>query len=113
MDTVVYKYPIPIADTFTLELPESALLLTVVVQGDDHAHNPDVQLWALVDPAARSERRGRRIEAAARLKRNTYWAPDKNLEGEWVCIPKEDFDNLAAALDARPAVGKGESDGRR
>ena len=39
----IYKYPIPIEDHFTLELPEGAKILTVQMQGGMP------QLWAMVD----------------------------------------------------------------
>lgn len=34
------------------------------------------------------------------LKRNTRWAADKEFEGEWVVIPREDFINLRDAVAA-------------
>jgi len=42
----VYKYDVPIDDTFALALPEFARVLTVQVQ------DGQPRLWALVDPAA-------------------------------------------------------------
>ena len=46
MSKTIWKYPIPIADEFTLEMPESATVLTVQIQ------YREPQLWALVDPKA-------------------------------------------------------------
>ena len=43
----IYKYAVPVADEFTIEMPEAARLLDVQVQ------RGDVQLWAMVDPEAR------------------------------------------------------------
>jgi hypothetical protein len=43
---VVWKFPIPIADEFSLDMPAGARLLTVAVQGRVPC------LWALVDPEA-------------------------------------------------------------
>lgn len=34
------------------------------------------------------------------LKRNTRWAPDKSFEGEWTCVPTEDFKQAYDALNA-------------
>ncbi len=51
----VYKYPIRIADVFSLELPRGAQLLDVQTQrGEPH-------LWALVDADAVLERRWFRL----------------------------------------------------
>lgn len=36
---------------------------------------------------------------AGYLHRNTRWAADKPLEGEWTCVPTEDFDRAYAALN--------------
>lgn len=41
---VIWKYPVPIVDTFALEMPKGAEVLTVQVQGGD------AQMWALLDP---------------------------------------------------------------
>lgn len=51
MDATVYKYRIPVEDTFMLDLPKGAEILSVQVQGSD----PFV--WAKVDPRAPSEER--------------------------------------------------------
>lgn len=40
----VWKYPIPVADNFSVELPESAEILDVQVQGTQPC------FWALVNP---------------------------------------------------------------
>ena len=42
----VYKYDVPVADAFSLDLPADARVLTVKVQGEQ------ARLWALVDPDA-------------------------------------------------------------
>lgn len=47
----VYKYPIPAADIFTLEMPAGALLLDVQEQRGTPC------LWALVDPEKKGEPR--------------------------------------------------------
>jgi hypothetical protein len=51
----IYKYPVPIDDYFTLELPFGARPLSVQVQ------NGGPQLWVLIDPGERrtEERRFR------------------------------------------------------
>lgn len=38
------------------------------------------------------------VAESARLKRNSRWNADKKFEGEWIVIPKEDFDALRSAL---------------
>ena len=45
----VYKYPVPIADESTLELPEGAEILTFQTQNDTPC------IWALVDPMRQME----------------------------------------------------------
>lgn len=45
---------------------------------------------------ALAEKMGR----AARLKCNTRWDSEKRFNGEWVVIPKVDFDTLRAAHKA-------------
>lgn len=47
----IYKYPIPIENHFTLELPEGAKILTVQTQRDIP------QLWAMVDSETEKETR--------------------------------------------------------
>jgi hypothetical protein len=42
----------------------------------------------------------RAVALAARLPRNTTIALAKHFRGEWVAIPREDFDALRSALDA-------------
>ncbi|MBA7614272.1 hypothetical protein ES703_21535 [subsurface metagenome] len=51
----IYKYPIPIEDHFTLELPKDARILTVQIQ------RGTPQLWAVVDPEAEKEIRHFRL----------------------------------------------------
>lgn len=51
----VYKYPIDLTDTFTLELPKGAQVLSVQMQGATPC------LWALVDTKAEAERRTFRL----------------------------------------------------
>jgi hypothetical protein len=41
---VIYKYAIPAADSFQIDLPQSAKILTVQVQCDG------VKIWAVVNP---------------------------------------------------------------
>ena len=48
---IIYKYPIPIEDHFTLELPEGSKILTVQTQRDMP------QLWAMVDSETEKETR--------------------------------------------------------
>ena len=43
----IYKYPVPVADEFSIQVPEAARLLDVQVQ------RGSVQLWAMVAPDAR------------------------------------------------------------
>jgi len=45
MSSMVFKYPIPVTDSFTLDLPEGARPLTVQMQGSQPC------LWALIDPS--------------------------------------------------------------
>lgn len=52
---MIFKYPIPIEDHFTLELPKDAKILTVQVQREMP------QLWAVVDPEAEKETRHFRL----------------------------------------------------
>lgn len=47
----VWKFPIEPADHFTLEMPADAEILDIQVQ------HREVQLWALVNPKAKLERR--------------------------------------------------------
>ena len=74
MTRTVFKYPIPIPieDTFTLDLPVGAEVLTCADQVR-HATNVNLMLWALVDPDAPTEPRtfrlagtGHRIDGEAR-----------------------------------------------
>jgi hypothetical protein len=51
MSKGIYKYPVPVTASFTLDMPRGAEVLTVQVQ-----HGEPV-LWALVDVAASLERR--------------------------------------------------------
>lgn len=44
---VVYKYPVPLLDNFTLPLPDGAEILHVAEQGPSAPY-----LWALIDPTA-------------------------------------------------------------
>ncbi len=55
MALTVYKYEVPLEDDFVLWLPTGAQLLSFQAQYD----NPC--LWALVDPDARTEKRGFRL----------------------------------------------------
>lgn len=47
----IWKYPVPIADNFILEMPRSADILCVQM------HRGRPRLWALVDPSAPTEER--------------------------------------------------------
>lgn len=47
----IYKYPVRIADQFTIEMPAQAQILSVHMQGESP------QLWALVRPTAPCVRR--------------------------------------------------------
>lgn len=51
----VFKYPVPITDTFTLRLPDEAEVLSVAVQSGS------VYLWALLDPSQATEPRRFRL----------------------------------------------------
>jgi hypothetical protein len=51
----IYKYPIPITDEFTLELPIGAEILTFQTQ-----HNKP-HIWALIDPEREFETVGFRL----------------------------------------------------
>jgi hypothetical protein len=51
----VYKYAVPIADQFTLKLPEGAEILSV------HAQQNTPYFWALVEPTALLEKRHFRL----------------------------------------------------
>lgn len=42
--TTIYKYSIPVEDSFVVEMPKDARILSVQVQRDDP------QIWAVVDP---------------------------------------------------------------
>lgn len=45
----VYKYPLPVKDSFLVEMPAGAQILSVQAQGETPT------LWALVDPRERLE----------------------------------------------------------
>ena len=45
----IYKYPVPITDKFTLELPIDADILAFQTQGDTPC------IWALIDPEVAEE----------------------------------------------------------
>lgn len=60
MTRTVWKYPIPVEDTFTLDLPTGAEVLTVANQGHPLT-GADLHIWALVDPAASPEPRAFRL----------------------------------------------------
>lgn len=47
----IYKYPVRITDVFSIDMPAGAQLLRAMAQGDSP------QLWALVDPERRTDRR--------------------------------------------------------
>lgn len=51
----VYKYAVTMKDTFTLELPTDAQILSVQMQ------HGEPQMWALVDPDAPKRKRAFRI----------------------------------------------------
>lgn len=51
----VFKYPVPVADLFELEMPKDAQILTVQTQDED------MQMWALVDPESPTELRHFRL----------------------------------------------------
>ena len=51
----VYKYPVPIKDYFSLELPKGAKILTVQTQ------RGEPQIWALVNPGNPTETRNFRF----------------------------------------------------
>lgn len=53
--TTIYKYPVPIQDCFTLDLPEGAKALSVQTQ------NGEPQIWATVNPAAPKQARKFRV----------------------------------------------------
>jgi hypothetical protein len=52
---VIYKYGILAADSFQLDLPQGATILTVEVQHDEP------KIWAIVDPRAPKEVRRFRL----------------------------------------------------
>ena len=47
----IWKFPVPVADGFTVEMPAGARVLSVQPQGDS------VQMWALVDTDAPNVKR--------------------------------------------------------
>ncbi len=47
----IFKYPVPLEDSFTLSLPLGASILDVQVQGRD------MVMWAMVNPEGESEAR--------------------------------------------------------
>lgn len=47
----VYRYPIPLTDSFSLDLPAGAEILSI------QAQHGEPQLWALVNPSAPTETR--------------------------------------------------------
>lgn len=51
MKQTVYKYPVPVEDEFTLEMPCGSHILCVQTQRDE------AQIWAIVEPAAEPEER--------------------------------------------------------
>ena len=64
----IWKYPVPVTDFFSLDLPRGALFLDVQLQGEEP------MLWALVAPAESVER----VQFAVVGTGNPF--PD---EGEW------------------------------
>lgn len=49
-DRRVYKYPVPIDDTFIINMPEGAQILDVQVQGPERlGYAAQVMMWVLVD----------------------------------------------------------------
>lgn len=60
----VYKYPIPIEDTFTISMPAGATVLTVQTQQssqDVWRGEAGPNIWVLVDPTALHEPRHFRL----------------------------------------------------
>lgn len=51
----IYKYPVPLTDDFTLDLPKGAKVLTVQMQ------HGEPQLWVLVDPENYTVKRSFRL----------------------------------------------------
>lgn len=56
--TTVWKYDVPAADEFTLQMPSGAEVLTVALQGTivDSRH-PPIRMWVRGNPAASLESR--------------------------------------------------------
>ena len=61
MNEVIYKYPLPVEDLPTVEMPTGAQVLCVQVQEDKPF------LWAIVDPGQPLERRWFRLCGTGQL----------------------------------------------
>lgn len=91
----IFKYAIPIADEFELELPKGAEILTFQIQYEQPV------IWAIVDPDAEKEKRHFNLYGTGHpmkeysdgiLEIDGYSLNDKELEKvkeEWKRIPKE------------------------
>ncbi len=55
MSRTIWKYPIPITDAFTIDMPRGARILSLDTQ------NGGPTIWALVDPAAEKVPRAFRL----------------------------------------------------
>lgn len=78
MSKVVWKFPVPVSDSFELDLPIGAEVLTVQVQ------RGEPQLWALVDPDAPKEKLRFRILGTGHSAKNAdrlLWIATFQLHG--------------------------------
>ena len=50
--TTIWKYPVPISETFTLSIPEGAIFVAFQLQGNELGVPPDPYLWVEVNSEA-------------------------------------------------------------
>lgn len=55
MKNTIWKFPVPVANSFVISMPAEARILCLMTQDDA------LQLWALVDPERQSEQRFFRV----------------------------------------------------
>lgn len=70
-----------------------------------YGHEPECAATNAVAHIRKLKGQVERLREVGNLKRNSRWAKDKEFEGEWVVIPKVDFDALAEALATSQGQG--------
>ena len=84
-----------LADRLEAHLPDTAKLHLISSCADDQLLIASVRREQFPPPTPEQVAA---LVAAARLKRNAIYRADSVFEGEWIVIPREDFDALRAAL---------------